>query len=169
MVPRDDATVRLPTGRSSGSSGRRWIVGLVVLVLVAAGAGAGWWWELRPPPGPPPIPIRTADEPGIRDNHPADIDVFRFAANPHILVLDFADLHRQGAMFNRLALMSEKIGEPHDRALDDGELDRAIRAGGDTPDTVYYGHDYGTDELVRFFAAVDREKLPLTPEESWLR
>jgi hypothetical protein len=105
----------------------------------------------------------------ICDNHPTELDVFRFDKNPRIVVLDFARLAEQGAMLNRVAAMAEKNGLPHDRALDDAALDHAIRAGGDTPETFYYGHDYGAGELSRFFAATDRQDLQLNQGESWLR
>jgi hypothetical protein len=105
----------------------------------------------------------------ICDNHPTGLDVFRFDKNPRIVVLDFARLAEQGAMLNRVAAMAEKNGLPHDRALDDATLDQAIRAGGDTPETFYYGHDYGAGELTRFFAATDRQRLELTQGEGWLR
>ena len=125
-----------------------------------------------PPPSVPTAPrivVSAGDEASIAANHAANLDVFRFDLNPRILVLDFASLARQGAMLNRLAAMIEKNGQPHDRALDDAALDRAIRANGDTPATFYYGHDYGSVSLTRFFAAVDRQKIRLTADELWLR
>ena len=66
------------------------------------------------------------------------LTVFRFADNPRILVLDFASLHEQGKMLNRVAAFVEKAGLPHDRVLTDGELEPAIRAQGDTVETFYY-------------------------------
>ena len=82
--------------------------------------------------------------------------MFRFAANPRILVLDFASLREQGMMLNRVAALVEKAGLPHDRVLTDSELDQAIHAQGDTVETFYYGHDYSAAALVRFFALADR-------------
>jgi hypothetical protein len=94
---------------------------------------------------------------------------FRFAPDQRILVLDFASLHQQGMMLNRVAALIEKSGQPRNRVLTAAELAEAIRAGGDTPDTYYYGHDYSAASLRRFFMQVDKEQLPLDPEEATLR
>jgi hypothetical protein len=181
MAPRDDDTVRLPVRRGPelGPSRRLFLVCAACAAAAAATGGAGWWLFGRksapvPTPGVAPAPapkiaLRIAGEQAICDNHPSTLDVFRFDKNQRIVVLDFPRLADQGAMLNRVAAMAEKNGLPHDRALDDAALDQAIRAGGDTPETFYYGHDYGAGELTRFFAATDRQKLELTPGESWLR
>jgi hypothetical protein len=113
--------------------------------------------------------IETANEQRILDHVPADpsedLSVFRFIANPRIFVLDFASLRDQGRMLNRTAALVEKSGVPHDRLLNDAELDSAIRAGGDTTETFYYGHDYGTASLVRFFTLADRDHVHLLSDE----
>ena len=95
--------------------------------------------------------------------------MFRFAADPRIVVLDFPTLRQQGAMLNRVASLIEKAGLPRDRVLNDAELDAAIRAGGDTLETYYYGHDYPAAALVRFFALADAAHVALDPEEQRLR
>jgi hypothetical protein len=183
----DDETVKLSPGSRKGGLSRRLFIGCALCAGVVVAGGVAWQ-ALRPaappsnppsPPSPPPPPppppprpsiaIRSASEKAILDNHPADLDVFRLDRNPRIVVLDFASLARQGAMLNRVAAMAEKIGQPHDRALDDTALDNAIRASGDTPETFYYGHDYGTEALAQFFAAAERQKLPLLQDERWLR
>ena len=186
MAPRDDDTVRLPARRGpdpgpSRPSRRLFLVCAACAGAAAAAGGTGWWLfgrrsaPISPPavaPVPPPKPritLRTAGEQEICDNHSTGLDVFRFDKNPRIVVLDFARLAEQGAMLNRVAAMAEKNGMPHDRALDDSALDQAIRAGGDTPETFYYGHDYGAGELTRFFAATDQQRLELTQGENWLR
>lgn len=121
----------------------------------------------------PLIPIETATEQQILDHVPAegtaDPTIFRFRSNPRILVLDFASLLDQGEMLNRIAALSEKSGLPRDRLLSDTELDTAVRAGGDTVETYYYGHDYGVPELVRFFALSDRDDVRLVGGEDNLR
>lgn len=118
-------------------------------------------------------PILTANERHILDHDSAadggGVTLFRFSANPRILVLDFATLREQGLMLNRTAAFAEKAGWPHDRLMSDAELDNAIRAGGDTPETFYYGHDYGVRTLVRFFALADRDDIHLRAEEEALR
>jgi hypothetical protein len=118
---------------------------------------------------PPAIPIHTATEAQILANRDGDLTVFRFAPNPHILVLDFASLTRQGLMLNRVAALIEKAGLPRDRVLTDAELDQAIRARGETPETFYYGHDYSAAELARFFRLAAEQQIRLNPEEEWLR
>ena len=116
--------------------------------------------------------IEAATEQQILDHVPAaglpDPTVFRFRPNPQILVLDFASLLDQGRMLNRVAALVEKNGLPHDRLLDDGELDSAIRANGDTVETFYYGHDYGVPELIRFFALAARDNVRLVTQEDRL-
>jgi hypothetical protein len=53
--------------------------------------------------------------------------------------------------------------------LRDEELDAAISAAGDTIETYYFGHDYPAADLARFFAAADRDRVALNPQEEWLR
>jgi hypothetical protein len=113
--------------------------------------------------------VETATEAQIRDNVTNDLTVFRFALNKHVLVLDFASLSEQGMMLNRLGAFAEKAKVPHDRVLDDAELDHVIRREGDTPDTFYYGHDYSADTMARFFALADRDHITLNPQEEVLR
>lgn len=86
-----------------------------------------------------------------------------------MIVLDFPSLTQQGHMLNRVAALTEKARLPRDRVLTDAELDHAIRAGGDTVATFYYGHDYAAADLARFFALADRDHVALDPEEERLR
>jgi hypothetical protein len=125
-----------------------------------------------PSPAPPalaPFPIETADEAEIRAHVPTGLTVFRFAANPSIIVLDFASLRQQGLMLNRVAALIEKGAMPHDRVLNDTELDAAISAGGDTVETFYYGHDYSAAALARFFSLATQDEIQLNSEEEKLR
>lgn len=170
MVPRDleDDTIRIEAVERRRASGRLLSLAAMALLAILALGALTWWWTL-PIPSSRLIDIRSADEATILANSPADLDVFRFAFNPQILVLDFASLARQGAMFNRAAAMIEKTGLPRDRVLTDAELAQAIRASGDTPETYYYGHDYSGADLARFFAAADRQAQELTPDETLLR
>lgn len=126
------------------------------------------------PPAPAPaaplaIATITADEATIRDHAADRLTVFRFAADPSVIVLDFPTLHMQGATLNRLAALIEKAGAPRDRVLTDAELAATISKGGDTPDTYYYGHDYSAAAVARFFALADAQRVRLTPEEGTLR
>jgi hypothetical protein len=145
-------------------------------------AGSAAFWLLRPQPVPPPVAtapmpvaaapafrIETATEAEIDQHVPTSLTVFRFADNPRILVLDFASLHEQGKMLNRVAAFVEKAGLPHDRVLTDVELDAAIQGQGDTVETFYLGHDYAAASLARFFSLADSERIELDPQEETLR
>jgi hypothetical protein len=166
------------TGSVISRKRRAWPFALgAALALVLAGAVS--IWLPRPQPVAPPaataspvepgIQVQTATESQIAEHVPAALTVFRLADNPQILVLDFASLHEQGEMLNRIAAFVEKAGLPHDRVLTDSELDRAIRERGDTVETFYLGHDYASASLVRFFAAADSAGIKLTQEEETLR
>lgn len=117
----------------------------------------------------PAYPIRTASEADILVDAPEQLAIFRFAPNPHVLVLDFPSLRQQGEMLNRIAALVEKAGQPRDRVLTDPELAAAIRAAGETVESYYYGHDYRAADLARFFALADRDHVQLTREEEQLR
>lgn len=121
-------------------------------------------------PAPPPaFAIQTGNEAEIRAHAATTLTVFRFAADPNIVVLDFPSLLQQGLMLDRVAALEEKAGLPRDRVLTDAELDAAIRARGDTIATFYYGHDYPASALARFFALAAQDHVPLNPEEEKLR
>jgi hypothetical protein len=182
----DDATVVLRRPATPAKRrGRGILVGTALLALLAGLLGV---WALRPRPVPPPAPvvpppaapapaatapapfaIVTADEATIRDHVAESLTVFRFAPAPDIVVLDFPTLRMQGEMLNRVAALVEKAGLPRDRVLTDAELDAAIRAGGDTVETFYYGHDYPAAALARFFALADAGHVALNAEEARLR
>lgn len=173
-------------------------IGAVVLAGTVA-AGGAWWWRGTAPPEPPPKPdqppataalppasgasvaspprsavfteigpaIASQDE--ILAHRATAPTMFRLDANPRIFVVDFPNLDRQGATFNRAAALIEKAGLPRDRLLDDAALAAAIARSGDTAATYYYGHNYRGRDLERFFALADRDGIRLTPEETWLR
>lgn len=134
----------------------------------------------------PPVPIlaaavTTAVEPPrlalpplaneaaiLADNGPA-LAAYRFAAAPDIFVLRFTSLAEQADTLNRIAALVERAGYPRDRVLDLAELDRRIRAAGETPERLYLGHDYRSADVLRFFALAEQERLALTPGEARLR
>ena len=189
----DDATVRLTQKRVYGRPADRPLIPagggipaifrLIALVCMIIIGVAGWFVMRERPSTPdlyggpatqapgaaPAIAIRLADEAEILAFETDGIAVFRFALNRLVLVLDFASLLEQGLMLNRAAALVEKTGLPRDRVLGDVELDAAIAAAGDTMETYYFGHDYATADLVRFFALADRDGIRLRPQEEWLR
>ncbi len=191
-IPDDDATIRVGAAAAGTARNVRWALAGAG-AAVAVGLLAVWILWPRPAPPPPPaaarsapptaaapaapappappapVPVVTADEAAIRDHVATTLTAFRFAPDPRIVVLDFPTLHEQGAMLNRVAALTEKAGLPRDRVLDDAALATAIKASGDTPDTYYFGHDYGATELRRFFALADAAHIALGPEEQKLR
>ena len=190
----DDDTVKIAPkhGPTHAQPAHRPVAPLFVGALaIGLGLGAAVWF-LRPAPAPiavvapaaivsippskPPVVvpslefgIEVAAEARIRDNVSEGLTIFRLAANPNILVLDFASLSDQGAMLNRLGAFAEKAGLPRDRVLNDAELQRAIQTGGDTAETFYYGHDYSAAEIARFFALAGRDRIALNKQEETLR
>ena len=121
-----------------------------------------------PPAAVPAFIIRTADRRQILADVPDHLTVFRFAANPRIVVLDFPSLRMQGLMLDRVAALIEKAGLPRDRVVSEAELLAAIHAHGDTVSTYYYGHDYSAADLARFFALAKRDHVTLNPQEQRL-
>ncbi|HEV7264414.1 MAG TPA: hypothetical protein VGN83_05780 [Falsiroseomonas sp.] len=120
-------------------------------------------------PVPAPTAIALASEAEIFANRSAELVIRRLASNPEVLVLDFPTLGEQARMLNRIAALVEKAGLPRDRVLDDAALDVAVRAGGGTAETFYYGHNYRAADLARFFTLADRDGVRLTAEEERLR
>jgi hypothetical protein len=116
----------------------------------------------------PTFAIRTATQREIEANVPTKLAVFRFAANPNILVLDFPTLREQGLMLDRVAALIEKAGLPRDHVVSWADLTARIRARGDTIGTYYYGHDYSAAALARFFALVAQDHRHLNPQEQQL-
>ncbi len=138
--------------------------------VVAAAAPAGPAPPIVAPGAPAPSAyLPFAREQDILLNHAASLSMFRLAENPAVLVLDFPTLREQARMLNRVAVLVETRGQPHDRVLDDAALDKAIRSTGAEPDTFYDGHDYRAGDLVRFFALADRDGIRLNPDEQRLR
>lgn len=99
----------------------------------------------------PPYAPMLASEADILADSPDQLAVYRFAAQSAVIVLQFPSLAEQALMLNRVAALVEKSGYPHDRVLPRDELNARIVAGGATPDNFYYGHDYRSADLVRFF------------------
>ncbi len=162
--------------------GRTVLVGTVIAVIIVCG-GVGIFWETRPSqvpapptavaepqntvPAQPATPTRTEAE--IFDEDVDHLTASWFASNPSILVLDFPDLLTQGEALNRIAAFVEKRGLSHEHVLDDQELAKAISEDNSTVATYYYGHDYRSADIRRFYEAVDAQKLRLSQPERDLR
>ena len=131
-----------------------------------ANAGAG---SAAASPSIPPAYLPFAREQDILSNRSASLSMFRLAENPAILVMDFPSMRDQARMLNRVAVLVETRGQPHDRVLGDDALEKAIRSTGAEPDNFYDGHDYRAGDLVRFFALADRDGIRLNPDELRLR
>ncbi len=138
-------------------------------VLLVAAGGAALLWRREAVPVVAALPIPAAGEAAILADRPAALSLFRVAADPEVVVLDFPTLEQQGAMLNRVAALVEKAGLPRDRVLDDAGLAAAIRASGASPATYYYGHDYRAADIARFFALADRDHVVLDEAERLLR
>lgn len=113
--------------------------------------------------------LRTASVDTINARREPTDALFRLDVDPAILVLDFASLHRQALMLNRVAALIEKADMPRDRVVGEVELDDHIRATSGDPDRYYGGHDYRAADLARFSRLAAAEGQPLNAEEAWLR
>jgi hypothetical protein len=116
-----------------------------------------------------PIPIKLAADATIVETIAGQLTVYRLAANPDIVVLDFPSLYVQGATFNRVASLTEQAGLPRDTVLTDAALEAAVVERDATVPTYYYSHAYRADELAYFFATADRQHQVLNSDEEWLR
>ncbi|HET8997148.1 MAG TPA: hypothetical protein VFN42_10825 [Acetobacteraceae bacterium] len=194
----DDDTIRVQrTVVASRRTAPPWMLPVAAIggLCLLAAAGVSLWWPRpaphavpavppapalvapaappaaapAPPPAAPEFAVQTASQAQILAHVGTGLAIFRFAPDPRIVVMDFGSLLTQGRMLDRVAALNEKAGLPHDRVLTSPQLDAAIRAGGDTVATYYYGHDYSAQELVRFFALADAEHVALHPQEETLR
>ena len=188
LVPPDDDPektfiLKPPPDAATPSRRTPWLIG--VASAVAVSAGLLLWFlpglisprptvPLTPPPArivdtAPLVPIVVATEAQIATHHAERLTVFRFADNPRVLILDYPTLREQGLALNRIAAFVEKASVPKDKVLDDASLATEIAKAGDTIDSYYYGHDYGADDLTRFFALADRDGIRLSEQEEFLR
>ncbi|MES2710946.1 MAG: hypothetical protein V4653_05150 [Pseudomonadota bacterium] len=113
--------------------------------------------------------VPVLDEPALLAHAAPVARMFRLRENPLVFIIDFPSLDEQGAAMNRLAALIEKSGQPRDRLLDDAALARAISESGDTAATYYFGHNYRSSDVERFFALAWRDRVALTAGEEWLR
>jgi hypothetical protein len=163
-----DATLKLRPRRSPpvmpilGSS----VLGVVSVV-------AALWMVLRTPPqhghAAPTEAPPMADESALLDAPTDHLTLWRFSADPDIVVAIFPTLHAQAMALNRIATFVERPGVPRDHVLDDGALRAVIGQGQDGFDTYYYGHDYRAADLARFFATAASDGVTLHTAERELK
>lgn len=115
------------------------------------------------------IEAQSAGYAEIVGNVTKTLQVFRYAGNSNILVLDFPSLREQGPALNRIATLIEKQGTPRDRILSTAELQSYIRSVRRTADTLYFGHNYRAFDMVRFFNLADKDDVALNEFEKNLR
>lgn len=186
----DDNTVRLNVQRVGQRAGRSLAIPVLFGLAVAGLAGIGAWYGasravpaaapavvaatpvvavLPPAPPAPAFNPPLTSEADILSDAPDQVAVYRFAQQPNVIVLQFPTLAEQGRMLNRAAALIEKAGFPRDHVLPDAELNSRILAGGDTPATFYYGHDYRAADLRRFFDIAETDGVTLSEGERRLQ
>ena len=175
-----DDTVRIvrPITPAAKRGGASWALAGVLAVAVAIAGGTWFAWPTPPArvagvvqlaTDPPLPPLPSLGESDILARAPGVTEVYRFASQTEIVVLNFANFAEQADMLNRLAALIEKLGYPHDRILPVDELNARIVAGGEKPETFYYGHDYRAADVLRFFDLLDRSGQAPTAGETALR
>ena len=178
MGPAEDDTLRLPPPAAPPPPRRPGVwIGVALAVTLAAIGGAAWMLPAPAPapstavvPPPPPRPaIALASEAELAALLPERPLLRRLAENPRVFVLVFPDLALQGAALNRAAALIEKAGLPRDRLLEPAELAAVIARAGDTAATWFLGHDYRGEDLARFFALAERDRVALGEAELWVR
>ncbi len=139
----------------------------LLLLLAALGALVGF--RHVPPAAAPPRRLALADEATLLAAPTETTSLWRFRAAPRIVVAIFPSLHAQAMALNRVAAFVERPNVPRDHLLDDTALAATM---GRTPggfDTYYYGHDYCSADLARFYATADRDGTALNSTEQALR
>ncbi len=113
--------------------------------------------------------LPSAEEFSLLAARAPDTLLYRFSADPAIVVVLFPSLHEQALTLNRVAVFLEYAGASRTRVLDDAALYATIDAGRIQFDYFYDGHDYRAADLARFFATADEDGVVLNPSEQHLR
>jgi hypothetical protein len=141
----------------------------VALALLLAVLGVFATRHLAGLQDPSATVLPTADEATLLAAPTEKLSLWRFSADPRIVVAIFPTLHGQALALNRVAAFVERPGVPRDHVLNDAALAAAM---GHTPfmfDTYYYGHDYRSTDLARFYATADKDHAALNESERGLR
>lgn len=117
------------------------------------------------------IDLSTGDFQTIVNAHSKTLTVWALPDNKSIYVFDFPGLNVQGRTFNRVTQLTEQIqaNTGYPRVMTSDEFNQYIKSLRRTQADFAYGHDLLVSELVRFFNLVERDKIPLFPEEIVLR
>ena len=161
-----DATHALRARRKPGP--RALFVTLAIAALLAVPAV----WAARRmagPPGQAATVLQTADEATLLAAPTEKLSLWRFNADPQIVVAIFPTLHAQALALNRVAAFVERPGVPRDHVLNDAALAAAMGHTAFMFDTYYYGHDYRSSDLARFYATADQDHAALNDAERGLR
>jgi hypothetical protein len=113
--------------------------------------------------------LPSADEFSLLAAHAPDTLLYRFAADPAVVVVLFPSLHEQALTLNRVAVFLEYAGASRTHVLDDASLHKTIAEGHMQFDYFYDGHDYRATDLARFFTTADTDGVALNPSEKHLR
>ncbi len=122
-------------------------------------------WAAPHSAAPPPL----ANEAALLAAPTDRLTLWRFAAEPEIVVAIFPTMHAQAMALNRVAAFIERPGSPRNHVLDETALRAALGTGAEDFDSYYYGHDYRAADLARFFATAAADGLALHEAERELQ
>ncbi|CAA7614603.1 conserved exported hypothetical protein [Candidatus Terasakiella magnetica] len=95
--------------------------------------------------------------------------IFRYSANPDIMVMDIPTLAQQGEMFNRMVALIERMGASRVKVMNNDELAEYVRSVGKTAATFAFGNDFRSSEMVIFFNLAAHGQVELNEQEQLLR
>lgn len=146
---------------------------LPLAVSVVLAGGVSLWafsrWSSLPSTPVQAVQLPQANEQTLLAAATDRLTLFRFGADPHVLVAVFPSLHMQAMALNRVAAFVERPGVPHNHVLDDATLHSAMDQGPGGFDTYYYGHDYRVADLARFYATAASDGIALNDAEATLQ
>lgn len=155
-----------------------WLILVIALALLGGGAFLFWKTRAAAPSAQNEQPAAVAAEPTTTTSAPlfsveqllqeqtrGDWLVHRLSGAPSILVVEFPNLQSQGLALNRAAALLEKAKGRRDRVLTDAELASLLRSSGDTVSTFYFGHDYPSGDLARFYTSARSQGVNLNASE----
>ncbi len=97
------------------------------------------------------------------------LQIYYYARNENVLILDFPTLHQQGLMFNRVLAFVEGLGASKTKLLNDQELLDFIKNKLLTFETFAFGNDFGIKNIVIFFNLANQTSAILNEEEIKLK